>query len=159
MKQKKLTYILFIIYILLLSWIILFKMQFDLRLLPNIRIINLIPFNESMQSEVINNILVFIPVGIYITILWKDKKIYYKIIFVIILSLMYEIIQFIFGIGITDITDILMNTLGGTIGIFIIYLIYKIFKNEKIDKVLNILALISTIFILSFISILIIANL
>ena len=50
MKSKKLTQILFVVYFIVLSWIILFKMELDISLLckMNLRSVNLIPFAGSL---------------------------------------------------------------------------------------------------------------
>jgi len=47
-------------------------------------------------------------------------------------SLLLEINQFIFGIGATDVTDLITNTFGGIIG----YIFYLIFK-PIIKKIIN----------------------
>ena len=167
MKKSKLLKILLIIYIILLTWIIVFKMQFSFKHLPYIRSINLIPFGESVIlngkidiTEIINNMIVFIPVGLYLGMIWKDKIMHQKILPILLLTFIFETTQFIFHIGATDITDIIMNTLGGIIGILAINILYKIFKNEeKVRKILSILALICTILVISFIFILIVVNL
>ncbi len=164
--QNKLTIILFTIYLIFLTWIILFKMQFDTNALPYIRSINLIPFGESVivngkiyVSEIIDNLLIFIPVGMYIEILAKNQKFYKKIIPILYITLFLEISQYIFHIGATDITDIIMNTSGGIIGILAISILYKIFKNpKKVNKILNILALICTALLMAFLFILIAVN-
>ena len=49
MESKKITKALCIIYLMFLTWIILFKMQFAFQELPDIRSINLIPFKESVM--------------------------------------------------------------------------------------------------------------
>ncbi len=167
MKSKKLTSALLGIYVIIISWIIVFKMQFSIDTLPYIRSINLIPFGESVIingkiyfDEIINNLIVFIPVGLYIEMIWKDKKLLQKIIPVLSLTLIYESLQYVFHVGATDITDIIMNTLGGVTGILIINCLYKMFKNnEKVNKILNILATICTIGLIGLIIILIVANL
>ena len=168
MKSKnKLTIILLVLYIIILTWIILFKMQFSIDRLSYIRSINFIPFGESVIingkiyfNEIINNLIVFIPVGLYIGMLGKDEKFYKKVIPIFALTFILESLQYILHIGATDITDIIMNTLGGIIGILVINCLYKIFKNnEKVDKVLNILATICTIGVIGLITILIISNL
>lgn len=167
MKSKKLTSILLGIYAIIISWIIVFKMQFSFDSLPYIRSINLIPFGESVIvngkiyfGEIINNLIVFIPVGLYMGMIWKDKKILKKVVPILSLTLIFECLQYILHVGASDITDIIMNTLGGIIGILVINCLYKIFKNnEKVDKVLNILATICTIGVIGLITILIISNL
>lgn len=157
-QQSKgaLTKLLLAIYVIILTWIIIFKMQFSMEYLPYIRSINLIPFAESVivngkiyLKEILYNLIVFIPVGIYIAILWKDKKIYQKILPILLLTLTYESLQYILHIGASDITDILMNSLGGILGIVFINFLYKIFKNNnKVDKALIILATICTLLLL-----------
>lgn len=48
MKSKKFTMGLLIFYLIVLTWIIIFKLQFSFENLPHIRNINLIPFGESV---------------------------------------------------------------------------------------------------------------
>ncbi|MFU0825927.1 MAG: hypothetical protein ACFWTJ_00010 [Lachnoclostridium sp.] len=69
-RHRNLTRILFAVYILMLVWILLFKMSFSMDELYKNRSINIIPFMSSVIangrvdiSEIINNIVVFIPVG------------------------------------------------------------------------------------------------
>lgn len=153
-KQNTLTIVLFIVYILLLTGIILFKLPFySEKISDGIRVINLIPLQMSFDEngvillrEIIYNILLFIPLGIYIRMLkseWPFKK---KALTVIGLSLSFEVIQFIFAMGRTDVTDILDNTLGGIIGIGIGAILFKIFKNRTI-KIMNMLALAVTVYV------------
>ena len=139
-------------------------MSFSLDELYKNRSINLIPFMGSVVAngriyinEIIDNILVFIPIGIYICMLKEDWSILRKISVGFFISLGIEVLQFILAIGATDITDLLGNTLGGIIGIGVFYLFSKLFKN-KTNSIINILALIATILLLSMISILLLAN-
>ena len=163
-RQRNLTRILFAVYFLILVWILLFKMSFSLDELYKSRSINLIPFMGSVVvngriyiNEIIDNILVFIPLGIYICMLKEDWSILRKISVGFFISLGIEVLQFILAIGATDITDLIGNTLGGIIGIGVFYLFSKLFKN-KTNKIINILALIVTILLVSMISILLLAN-
>lgn len=150
-KQNTLTIVLFVVYILLLTAIIIFKLPFYSEITDGIRVINLIPFQGSFDEngviifrEIIDNILLFIPLGIYICMLKDEWSFMKKALPVIGLSLTFEIIQFTFAIGITDVTDIIDNTLGGIIGIGIYALLFKIFKNRTI-KIVNMLALAVTV--------------
>ena len=163
-RQRNLTRILFAVYFLILVWILLFKMSFSLDELYKSRSINLIPFMGSVVvngriyiNEIIDNILVFIPLGIYICMLKEEWSILRKISVGFFVSLGIEVLQFILAIGATDITDLIGNTLGGIIGIGVFYLFSKVFKN-KTNKIINILALIVTILLVSMISILLLAN-
>ena len=162
-KQTRLTAILFIVYLLAVTWIILFKMQF----IPVVtqRSLNLIPFGESVIvngtldiREIIDNLLIFIPYGIYLSMLKPDWSFLKKTAPILLTSLAYEVLQYIFAIGASDITDLIVNTLGGVIGIGVFLLFARIFK-DKSYKIMNILALAGTVFMIGFISLLIIVNL
>ncbi len=166
-KQKKITIGLFMVYFLILTWMILFKMSFSFQDLVGFRSINLIPYYDSTIvngsigiTEIIYNIIGFIPFGIYICMINDNWSVLKKIIFIAGVSLTYEILQFIFAIGATDITDLIGNTFGGIIGITIYFVISKLFKsNQKMNKVLNTIALILTILIVAFLTLLIVMNL
>ena len=150
-KISKSTYIVFGIYLLLLCWIILLKTEINISQISHFRNINLIPFGSSAivngklcLSEIIQNVLLFIPFGIYITIIKSDWKLWKKLLLAFGLSLAFEITQFIFAIGGSDITDLINNTLGAFIGIGIYNIFKKILKDKSI-KIINILGLIGEI--------------
>lgn len=163
-KKNTLTIVLFIIYVLALIWIILLKLQFSFTEIDRVRSINLIPLQGSViingivsLNEIFDNIIVFIPFGIYINMLKNKWSFIQKVLPIISVSLTFEVLQFIFAIGRTDITDLLGNTLGGIIGIFIYAVLLKIFKNKTI-KIINTVALILTVCALALITLLLIAN-
>lgn len=163
-KNNKLTMILFAIYFCILIWILLFKMSFSFEEIDRSRSINLIPFYGSTIvngkvyiNEIINNILIFIPIGTYICMLRQHWSIIKKISVAFFISLIIEILQFILAIGVSDITDLLGNTLGAIIGIGVFYLFVKVFKT-KTKMILNCIASIATIGLISFLSIIILSN-
>ncbi|HBF4348173.1 TPA: glycopeptide resistance protein VanZ1 [Clostridioides difficile] len=169
MKSRKhnITKGLFIVYIIILTWIILFKLQFDISSLEtmNLRSINLIPFAGSLIinnrvdiSEIILNVAIFVPFGIYVCMLKEEWSFIKKVIPIFITSLVFETLQYIFALGVSDITDLIGNTLGGIIGIAVFMLLSKIFKNNTI-KIINVLALIVTIIVVLFLGLVIFANL
>ncbi|MFL8709297.1 VanZ family protein [Clostridioides sp. GD02377] len=169
MKARKynITKGLFIVYIIILTWIILFKMQFDISSLEamNLRSINLVPFAGSLIvnnrvdiSEIILNVVVFAPFGIYLCMLKGEWGFIKKVVPIFLASLVFETLQYIFAIGASDITDLIGNTLGGIIGIAVFVLLSKIFKGKAI-KIINILALIVTVVVILFLGLLIITNL
>ncbi|MCC0697048.1 VanZ family protein [Clostridioides sp. ES-S-0048-02] len=166
-KEYNITKGLFVVYIILLTWIILFKMQFDISSLEtmNLRNINLVPFAGSLIvnnrvdiSEIILNVAIFVPFGIYLCILKEEFSFIKKIVPIFIISLVFETLQYIFAIGASDITDLIGNTLGGIIGIVVFMLLSKIFKHKTM-KIINVLALIVTAIVVLFLGLLIIENL
>lgn len=156
-KTRKLTNVLFIIYLIALFWIIVFKFNIQLPPMRNMRSINLIPFSEPLMlngkvaiGEMIMNIVIFIPLGIYAEILFKRWNTLKKLLLFSLVSLTCEVLQYIINIGASDITDIINNTLGGLIGLMIYIGIEKAFKNSaKAQKFINIIALNGTIFMIS----------
>ena len=133
LKYKKVTSILFIVYFLLLTWIIVFKTEFSISSLVTERSINLILFKESVIvngkisfSEIINNAIVFIPVGVFTAMLADNLKFIKMAAVPFGISLLYEITQYIFAVGACDITDLINNTLGGILGILIFKLRRKV---------------------------------
>lgn len=156
--------ILFILYITILTWIILFKLQFSYRELPHIRNINLIPFQESViingmidLDEIIENALIFFPLGIYVCMLFKKWRMLKKVAAIASVSLFYEVMQFILAIGATDITDVIMNTSGGILGVLFYSLCTRCLKQtQKVDSILTILCIIGTILFILLLAILLI---
>ena len=164
MKSKRFTLGLLIFYLLALTWIIIFKLQFSFENLPHIKSINLIPFGQSVVvngkmdfGEIIQNALAFIPYGLYIHVLWEEKSLSKQFIPIICTSLIFEIVQFIFAIGASDITDIISNSSGGIAGITIAVSISKASRKGWI-KFINIISLIGAIILTLFIAILLLAN-
>lgn len=164
MKSKKITLILMIFYLIALIWVIIFKLEFSIKELPQIRNINLIPFNQPSIvngkadiSEIILNVLAFIPYGLFIHILMDEKSILKKLLIIFATSFIFELIQYIFAIGASDITDIISNTSGGIIGIVFSMFMEKLLRENWI-KFINIVSTICAIILTAIIVILLLAN-
>lgn len=158
--MKKTTHILFTIYIFLVIWIILFKLSVSIEQLPHFRSFNLIPFyypNETTYQikEVLENMIIFIPFGLYLKTLNINSE---RTVFLgFLLSLSLELSQYIFCIGASDITDLITNTTGAFIGVDLYFLLKKILK-EKTNKIILVLASIITILFVSLIVIILVNN-
>jgi glycopeptide antibiotics resistance protein len=110
---------LFAAYLFILLWLVLFKFSYDpFAVISDLqtRSLNLIPFARTRNSEMVSNIVAFIPFGVMLGVNFKQVVFRYKIAVIFAFSLAVEIIQFALAIGVTDITDIIMNTLGGFTG-------------------------------------------
>jgi glycopeptide antibiotics resistance protein len=109
------------------------------------RSINLIPFYSIKEyiysnsatikrfafGNVIGNIVIFIPLGAYLSLFKNDKRVITHLLFIFIVSLFVEIIQGLLGIGASDIDDIILNCLGGLIGILGYKFLLFILRDEK----------------------------
>ncbi|MNN17271.1 VanZ like family protein [compost metagenome] len=96
----------------------------------SIRSINWIPFytiaefftspNMGMGRALLNvggNIALFVPLGILAAHVGNGRSIRLQSLWLLVTSLLLEIIQYVLALGSSDIDDILLNTLGGVIGI------------------------------------------
>lgn len=164
MKSKNLTRVLFVVYLLGLTWIILFKMAFSPADLPHIRGINLIPFAESVivngsldLGEIIDNVIAFIPFGVFAGALIGKRSFLKKIAPVFLISLLFETLQYVLAIGASDITDLLANTLGGGAGIGFWLVLEKTAKNNA-RKIVNLISLLGAVCILLLLMLTFLAN-
>jgi glycopeptide antibiotics resistance protein len=102
-------------------------------------------------GEVILNVVIFVPLGIYAGILFKRWPFGKKLFFFFLVSLVVEGLQFILAVGAFDITDIITNTSGGIIGLMIFKAIEKAFNNSvQAQKFINIIAAIGTVLMILF---------
>lgn len=122
-----------------------------------LRSINLIPFYSIMQyissssanikafafGNVVGNIVIFVPLGAYLSLFKRDKRIIRSLLLIFIVSLFVEILQGLLAIGASDIDDIILNCLGGLIGILGYKFLLLILRHEK--KVHTAITIISAI--------------
>lgn len=144
---NRLTTVLFILYLIALYWILLLKLGVRFSYMENRRA-NLIPFNEPfiLNSENILNVVIFVPLGIYLGILFKERLFGKKLLFIFLLSLIVEGLQYMLRLGAFDVTDLMTNTLGGVVGLMIFKAIEKAFDNSvKAQKFINKIAATGTV--------------
>ena len=140
------TIVLFIIYLMALYWILLLKLGVQFSYMEK-RKANFIPFNEPslLTGENVLNVVIFVPLGIYAGVLFGRWILSRKLLFIFLLSLLVEVLQYIFQLGAFDVTDIMTNTLGGVIGLMIFKGLEKAFNNiGKVQNFVNIIAAIGT---------------
>ncbi|MGL6197321.1 MAG: VanZ family protein [Lacrimispora sphenoides] len=148
-------YILLLIKILFLSRVSLLELFHSQRTI--VRSINLIPFHSIMEyisggsenlkrfafGNVVGNVAIFVPFGIYFPLFKNDKRVMNNLLFIFLVSLLVEIIQGLFGIGASDIDDVILNCLGGWIGILGYKFSLFLLRDEK--KVRTTITILSTI--------------
>lgn len=140
-----LLYLFFCVYVLILFAFLFLK-------ITSFQSVNFIPFRTIFEylsgdmlaqafapSNIIGNIVLFFPLGIYFTLFNPNKKLSINVAMVALVSIFVEIMQFLFKVGATDIDDVILNTLGGLIGVLIFKLLNKILK-QKIQFAIEILA-------------------
>lgn len=92
--------------------------------------INVIPFSSDGVLTYLLNILMFIPLGFLLPLIWKSGR---RISNVLRTSLWFSfLIEFcqLFNLRATDIDDLMMNTLGGVLGFFCWKIWNKIYPKD-----------------------------
>jgi glycopeptide antibiotics resistance protein len=158
-RLKKFTKVLFttllVLYLLILTKEILFKHPLFLNNQFGFQEVwrssNFIPFKTiifylfladiNLNIRIQNlagNFIGFIPLGFILPLLW-NKFSNLKVIFITTfsLSLTYEVLQLIIGLGSFDIDDLILNTLGGALGFCIVKLILLLFQKEEHQKIIS----------------------
>jgi glycopeptide antibiotics resistance protein len=146
---KSLAKILFAVYLLLLLWLILFKFSFASYILDDqTRSLNLIPFagfSRDHLREMIYNLVVFVPFGLLLGVNLKRASFWRRLALIFFFSLAVEMIQFVFAIGVTDITDVITNTSGGFLGLMLYAVSNRYVDKEKLDRFIVVVGTISLI--------------
>lgn len=104
------------------------------------------------------NIVLFIPYGVYISILKDEWNLLKKAVPAFLTGLSYETLRYVFAIGDTDITDLFGNTPGGLLGIALFWILSKVLKDHTI-KAVYLPDFIGMVFITGLPGVLFIANL
>ena len=139
--RKVLLWLFFILYLCLLTKIVFYKnyigsIQYpnyygSLSVSQNLKRANFIPlrtiwelisvkFGSFAIQNIAGNIVLFIPLGIFLPMLMPAFKSFKKILAIgFFLSLSFELIQLITVLGFFDIDDTILNTFGSLIGFWI----------------------------------------
>ncbi|EDR96683.1 VanZ family protein [Anaerostipes sp. AF04-45] len=78
---------------------------------------------EAFITNLVGNVFAFSPFGFLLPVMTEKKRGLIKVVLgSFLFSLIIESCQYIFKVGVFDVDDLLLNTIGGLIG----YIIYKI---------------------------------
>ena len=153
--------LLFVLYFLVLLLITIFKFssisfsnpldKYGYRKYGVFGIINLIPFKETISTltnnrvpimmpirNIVGNILLFIPLGLMIPILFEKYNKLSKIFFLgFISSLSIEVVQLFVGDNVSDIDDIIFNTTGAILGLLCYKFLKKVVEKTRLNDSLE----------------------
>ena len=151
-RGRVLLVVLFSIYLVLLAWIVLWKLEVpwvgEAALLP--RPIKLVPFlpsgdeGASAPVELAINFVLFVPFGLYLGLLapswpwWKPASVFAGA------SLILETTQHLISVGSFDSTDVIVNTAGGMAGLGLVALARRRFQ-RRTARVMTRVYLIGTV--------------
>lgn len=119
-------WLLFAVYLVLLLWLAVFKLHAPFIGRDDMREIKLIPFvptegfGLNSPFELLGNVAVFIPFGIYLRTLvsWRPWAL---VLAIAGTSLAVEVAQYVLAVGASDVSDLILNTAGGVVGIAIAF--------------------------------------
>lgn len=155
-RSNQITKALLAVYLVVLCWILLFKLGVQFSYMPK-RSFNLMPFDGFFRAhrrvdkpELILNVLVFIPFGLYLGALFPQWSWRRALLASFLTSLAFETIQFVWKIGAFDITDIITNTTGGIIGWLLFASLRKLTgSSSKAQAVVNAICTLGTLLIIT----------
>lgn len=142
-----LLYSVFAFYLLVLFALLFMKKQ-------SFSSVSLVPFRtiaEYLSDEVLRrsfalsnllgNVVLFVPLGGYLTLFNRDKRIYTNVQWIVLISAAAEALQYLFRVGATDIDDVILNGLGGFIGVAAYRILLLVLKDTgKVRTAIEIIA-------------------
>ena len=142
-KKKAVLYLMLAAYLILYSFLVYFgRKPFNTRILhldlfwsyrnafDGLKIVKL-----GSARQILLNILVYIPLGLILSAIFRDSKhpILWPVLFGLGLSVITEVVQYITRYGIAEVDDIFDNGLGLGLGIVLFILTEKLLKRKRIE--------------------------
>ena len=121
-------------YSLLLCQTVVFRHEsesMELRIVPFRKVANILDGNAETCWEIGLKIVVFIPIGILLTLILGRDKWRKSIAIGIILSMTVELLQLFLRRGLCESDDILVNTLGCCLGVWMVLIAKHIFISNR----------------------------
>lgn len=147
-KQKKwirkVSWVLFLAYVAVMAYFLFFSEGLH-RTDGSLYRYNLVLFEEIERGfwclehgnfqyfflNVILNVAAFVPFGFILPIISpKNRRVWNVLLLSLEMTLIIEILQLVFQVGIFDVDDIFMNTLGGTLGYILHALCQRLFRRQ-----------------------------
>ena len=136
-KQRRILILLLFLYLALVFYVTCFGVRME-NVSDGSPRYNLKPFKEilrfwnrrnivgtrSMLLNIFGNVVMFMPLGMFVCAVPKKANILICIIISAFFSLLIETIQFCFQLGCFDVDDLILNTTGGVLG----YILFAIFR-------------------------------
>ncbi|MFE6254715.1 VanZ family protein [Agromyces sp. NPDC057865] len=114
--------VMFAVYLVLLVWIVLWKVELPWLGEESRRVIKLVPFvagpgtGASRPLEVVANVLLFVPFGVYVGLLAPAWSRWRAAVVFAASSVALEVAQYVLAVGSSDVSDVIANTVGGLAG-------------------------------------------
>jgi glycopeptide antibiotics resistance protein len=114
---------LFAVYLALLTWAVLWKLGVPSLHGGDTRAVKLVPFvagdgyGDNSPFEMFANLALFVPFGVYLGLLaprWGWARIG---VLAALVSVFFETTQYVLAVGSSDVTDVILNTVGAVAGV------------------------------------------
>ncbi|MCS0499685.1 VanZ family protein [Protaetiibacter mangrovi] len=125
-RRRALLVTLFVVYLALLTWLVMWKLHDPFIGRADMRSIKLVPFlpgdgfGASDPLEILGNVAVFVPFGVYLRLLRPDWRVARIALLAGALSLAFEVAQYVTAVGSSDVTDVIANTAGAILGFVVL---------------------------------------
>ena len=179
LKQKKkysILYLSLMLYLLLLIWVVIFKMGIPELILEAGHTVPPYSFSKnqieyiqlSIKDKIVwaftlnvhgtvkviildfvTNIATFMPLGMVLASIIKKHNVIYPVLIGFTVSLIVEIFQLCTLFGRCDFYDLVFNTVGTLFGILLYILLVKVVKKDKINLVINIFGIVVNVIMLA----------
>jgi glycopeptide antibiotics resistance protein len=147
---RALLVVLFLVYLVLLVWIVLWKLDVPWVGAGAQRQIKLVPFVRTADAgptapfDLIANIALFIPFGLYLGLLAPSWR-WWNVAGVLVgASVALEVAQYVLAVGRSDITDVIVNTAGGLAGLGLVVMARRRYE-AKTAAVMTRVCLVGTV--------------
>lgn len=138
--------VLLALYLALLVWLVLWKLEVPWVGEPWRRTVKLVPFVATAQagasrpSEVLANVLIFVPFGLQLGLLAPAWRWWRTAAAAAAVSLGLEVTQYLLAVGSTDVTDVVANTVGSLVGLALLALLRRRLGARTASVVLRVCA-------------------
>jgi len=143
---KFISIVLFIIYLSFLIYSTFFDSFYGRDVFR--RHINIVPFKTIIKFltsssdydliviNIVGNVVAFMPMGFFLPIIFTRLKSVLRIFLVsLVATLSIEIFQYVFGVGTSDIDDVILNVFGGIMGYLVLKIVLKLVSIDEVNNI------------------------
>lgn len=132
--RPRLLPLLFAAYLVLLMWLVLWKLDAPWTVAAGERVVKVVPFAATAHAgasepvELVLNLVIFVPFGVYLGLLvpsWPWWRVAGALAGA---SALLEVAQYVLAVGSSDVTDVVVNTAGGLAGLGLVVLARRRFR-------------------------------
>jgi len=145
-RARRILLLLFAVYLVVLVWVVLWKLHEPFIGRDDMREIKLVPFLSTTgfglnaPFELVGNLLLFLPLGAYFALLVPAGRWWQAALVAAGLSVALELIQFVTAVGSSDVADVLVNTLGALAGFGALVLVRRRLRRRLLPVVTWVMA-------------------